>query len=419
MSGRMDASSLACPLQEASERLAMAAAEELGLPIDFTHEQIAFATRSIADLPPGLDTRAAGEPLPVLAISLPANTEGAMAAYLIAKARSRGWAVRARLSRRASRIAGVLAEVFAADDNVDFACGDGESFILTALADPAVALLQVFGDASWMRGYQAHVERAGKVLAFEGSGKDPLLVLEGTDLDEAVRISLDSGLFAGGAACMSAERFLVHDSLADAFVERLVACLADVTPAPPDRPGTRLGFLYSEAAARRAASQVVEAISRGARMRLGGLPRQVEWRGRTFHAFGPVVLTDVPRDADVLASETFAPVFPIRTFSAIDEAIEEALGTPYGLSATVVGPTELARRAAKRLGDGHANVYCNASMAEAFKPEHWACGGFGLSGWTWGPGPDRQIIERHGRRSFRALLDDTACAFRATRGAGQ
>lgn len=106
--------------------------------------------------------------------------------------------------------------------------GRSKDFLDAVLADPEVRFIQVFADDSWIEAYEPAVRASGKTVAFEGPGKDPFIVLAGADIDAAVAAALESGLFAGGAACMSPERYYVHDDIADAFVERLARRLEGV-----------------------------------------------------------------------------------------------------------------------------------------------------------------------------------------------
>jgi succinate-semialdehyde dehydrogenase/glutarate-semialdehyde dehydrogenase len=317
-----------------------------------------------------------------------------------------------KISQQTPGIQAMLENVFQGFAQVRFHAGKGAVFLNAMLSDKDVEFIQVFGDDSWIGQYEARIRASSKTLAFEGPGKDPLVVLEGADLQKAVDGAIVSGLFAGGAACMSTERYLVHRSLARPFVTALVKKLSRIQPEPPDRPESVLGYMYSGRAAVRLRQQVKEAVVGGARLVLGGDIQTVDFAGRQWHACAPMVLTDVPAGAPVVMEETFGPVFPVQTFDTEMEAIELANSTPYGLTATVLGPDSRAAVVAHQLRESHAMVYTNTIMPDAFEPDMWGCGGFKRSGWLWETLPDGTFRQRTGLRTLRDELSRIAAGRR-------
>ncbi len=335
-----------------------------------------------------------------------------MPAYLITLAASMGLAVDVKMSQRCSQIGAALADIFAGHTTVRFHQGSGAEFLKDMLHGADVRFIQVFGDDDWIAGYRDSVQAAGKTVAFDGPGKDALLVLPGADIQAAVDGAVSCGLFAGGAACMSAERFIVHEDIAAAFLKLLVSRLRGLRPLPPDDPAAVLGYLYSERAAARMQQQVAQAIQRGARPLLPGTIRPVTFAGRTFHACEPVVLSNVPTDTALMQDETFGPVFPVVTFRSPAEAIAIAAGTRYGLTATVFGQRDLADSVAAVLKRSHAITYVNQTMLDAFQPEYWGSGGFKNSGWIWEFDERGVMRTRHGFRPLQRELERAICRSR-------
>jgi len=162
--------------------------------------------------------------------------------------------------------------------------------------------------------------------SMELGGNAPFLVLEDADLDAAVDGAVVAKLRNGGEACTSANRFLVHTSLAPAFAQRLTERFGALRVGDGRAEGVELGPLVDAAAVEKVADLVDDAVARGATVLTGG--QRLEGPGG-FYA--PTVLTDVPPAARLLSEEIFGPVAPITTFSTEQEAVAAANATPFGL----------------------------------------------------------------------------------------
>lgn len=148
-----------------------------------------------------------------------------------------------------------------------------------------------------------------------------------TDLDWAARRIATFGNYQAGQSCISVQRVLVHLSLSDAFLDRLIAHVAELRCADPTDPATDVGPLIDEPAATRVEEWIGEATSRGATLHLGG------HRDRAF--VSPAVLTDVPDDARLWADEVFGPVLAVSAFEDVSEAFERVNHSRYGLQCGV------------------------------------------------------------------------------------
>ena len=131
-----------------------------------------------------------------------------------------------------------------------------------------------------------------------------------------------------GEACTAANRFLVHESVADEFAGRLATRMAALRVGRGTEPGVEVGPLIDEPARDKVSELVQEALDGGAKVLTGGKPT-----GPPGWFFQPTVLTDVAPDAACLREEIFGPVAPITRFATIDEAISLANDTEYGLVA--------------------------------------------------------------------------------------
>jgi succinate-semialdehyde dehydrogenase/glutarate-semialdehyde dehydrogenase len=158
----------------------------------------------------------------------------------------------------------------------------------------------------------------------------PFLVLHDADIDLAVAGAMQAKMRNGGEACTAANRFLVHESVAEAFTRGLTAAMAAVRVGHGLEPGVQLGPLINAAAREKVERLVDDAVDRGARVRTGGaaLPGP-------GYFYPPTVLDRVAHGSAILSEEVFGPVAPVMTFVDEDEAIALANDTEYGLVAFV------------------------------------------------------------------------------------
>jgi aldehyde dehydrogenase (NAD+) len=166
-----------------------------------------------------------------------------------------------------------------------------------------------------------------KRQVLELGGNDPLIVMEDADIEEAATLAVAGSYKNSGQRCTAVKRMLVHTSVADRFVERLVAKTQAIRYGDPMDPQTDVGTVIDEAAAMEFEAKVNDAIARGAKLLLGNV--------RKGALYSPTVLDQVTPDMAVVKTETFGPVSPVIRFSTIEEAIELVNGTAYGLSSAV------------------------------------------------------------------------------------
>jgi succinate-semialdehyde dehydrogenase/glutarate-semialdehyde dehydrogenase len=163
-------------------------------------------------------------------------------------------------------------------------------------------------------------------VSMELGGNAPFLVFEDADLDKAVEGALLAKMRNGGEACTSANRFHVHQSIAQQFADRLAEKIGSLKVGRGTDDGVQVGPLIDDTQRSKVAELVSDAVGKGARVLTGG---QAQDGPGYFYA--PTVLADVPDDAQLLAEEIFGPVAPITTFASDDEAIAKANHTEYGL----------------------------------------------------------------------------------------
>ncbi len=163
-------------------------------------------------------------------------------------------------------------------------------------------------------------------LSMELGGNAPFLVFEDADVDRAVDGAMLAKMRNIGEACTAANRFFVHESLAEEFSTKLAARMGALVVGKGTKKGVDVGPLITPAAREKVDELVQDAVGKGARLLTGG--RAVPGRGNFYE---PTVLADVPSDSRCLSEEIFGPVAPVATFSDDADAVAKANGTEYGL----------------------------------------------------------------------------------------
>jgi succinate-semialdehyde dehydrogenase/glutarate-semialdehyde dehydrogenase len=167
-------------------------------------------------------------------------------------------------------------------------------------------------------------------VSMELGGNAPFLVFEDADLDAAVDGAMLAKMRNVGEACTAANRFHVHESLADEFARRMAERMGALKVGRGVDDDTDVGPLIDDDQRTKVAELVTDAEQRGARLLLGG-----EKVGEQGYFYAPTVLSEVPDDARLLDEEIFGPVAPVASFSSDEQAIAAANRTQYGLVAYV------------------------------------------------------------------------------------
>src|SRR5512137_1616263 len=203
--------------------------------------------------------------------------------------------------------------------------GDPREIADELLTSPDVDLVTFTGGVAIGKHIAAKAVYKRQVL--ELGGNDPLIVMEDADLEEAATLAAAGSYRNSGQRCTAIKRMLVHEAVADRFVELLLARTAAWTYGDPMDSATEMGTVIDEAAAKSFEARVDEAVARGARLLHGNVRRGA--------LYSPTLLDRVTPDMPLVKHETFAPVSPVIRFRDIDEAIAIANSTDYGLSSAV------------------------------------------------------------------------------------
>jgi succinate-semialdehyde dehydrogenase/glutarate-semialdehyde dehydrogenase len=194
------------------------------------------------------------------------------------------------------------------------------------ISDPRLRKLSFTGSTEVGRKLIAQAADQVLKVSMELGGNAPFLVFEDADLDAAVDGAMLAKMRNMGEACTSANRFHVHESVADEFGRRLAERMGALTVGRGTDEGVDVGPLIDDKQQAKVAELVDDAVSKGATCVTGG--RRPDGAG---YFYEPTVLSGVPADARVLSEEIFGPVAPIATFRTDEEAVEAANKTEFGL----------------------------------------------------------------------------------------
>jgi glyceraldehyde-3-phosphate dehydrogenase (NADP+) len=235
------------------------------------------------------------------------------------------------------------------------------------LADERVAMISFTGSAEI--GWKLRAAASRKAVTLELGGNAPVVVDETADIAYAVERSTMAAFAYAGQVCISAQRLIIHERVAEQFTTQLVERAQKLRTGDPLDEATELSSMIDEAAARRAESWIEEAVRGGARLLCGG-----KRQGSLLEA---TVLTDVHHEMRICTEEVFAPVATIQTFTDFSEALMEANHTRYGLQAGVfTHDMNRAFQAANALEFGGVMI----NDAPAFRVDNMPYGGVKLSG---------------------------------------
>ncbi len=231
------------------------------------------------------------------------------------------------------------------------------------LADPRTAAVTLTGSNRAGAAVAAAAGRSTKKVVLELGGSDPFIVLADADIAEiagpdgpAVR----SRFLNGGQSCLAAKRFIVEDSVADEFTDRLTRSVAALRVGDPMDPDTQIGPMARPDLVDGVERQVTESVALGARILTGAVRSRVD--GVEGEYFLPTVLSDVTADMPVFTEETFGPVAAVIRARDADHAVELADTTEYGLGASIWTADEArALRLGSRLTSGA--LFVNAVVA--------------------------------------------------------
>ena len=310
-------------------------------------------------------------PMGVVAAITPFNAPLNTLCHKLGPALAAGNTVVAKPHVRGGGVAAIMAEI-AAEAGIPPGVfnlvqgGSGTGRRLTMNAE--VAFINFTGSGRIAQQIQA--EAGLKKTLLELGGNAPTIVHHDADLNAAVPQIAEASFGLTGQSCISTQRILVHEAVADTLESRLAQAARERRIGDPWDEATRLGPLIDAGAADRVEAWVAEAVALGAEIVCGGT--------RKLNYFDATVLKSVRPDMRICAEEVFGPVVSLIRYSDINNAIEQANATPWGLKVGVfTNSLDVALQAARELEFGTVNI----NGASRARVDHEPSGGVKMSGW--------------------------------------
>jgi len=380
-------------VEKNKEELARTLSDETGKPITEARAEIgniSIAFKAFSEkakhlyaevIPGGLEAGQAGnilitrrEPLGVVACIIPFNFPCDLFDQKVAPALLSGNAAIVKPSTdnplTLCKLTHLMAEAGVTPGAISIITGRGSVVGAQLCANPDVHLVTLTGSTEV--GIETAVACAKNLthVALELGGNDAFLVMEDADVDLATDELIWGRMYNTGQVCCASKRFLVHRSRVSEFTKKAIDKIKAIPLGMPADENTRLGCLISEKAAIEVEKQVQLTVAQGGEILLGG-----EREGAFFK---PTVIVNVPKTADVATDmEIFGPVVPIITFDTVEEAIEIANSSKFGLCGCVF--TENMKMAAKVAGA----LECGGAVingASFFRSFEMPFGGYKFSG---------------------------------------
>ncbi len=226
---------------------------------------------------------------------------------------------------------------------------DAPAIVERLVANPAVKRINFTGSTRVGRIIGELAARHLKPALLELGGKAPLIVLDDADLDAAVAAVAFGAFINQGQVCMSTERVIVDEAVADRFVDKLATKTASLPAGDPRSGPVVIGSMIDEGPARRVIDLIEDAVAKGAKRVVGG--------GRSGTIVPASVVDHVTKDMRIYSEESFGPVVSVIRASGVEDAIRLANDTEYGLSAAVFS-RDVARAlsVAKRIESGICHI---------------------------------------------------------------
>ncbi len=323
----------------------------------------------------GIEVTTRWRPLGVVAVIAPWNYPVATPSNLLLSALLTGNGVVLKPSEQTPRTGSILHELLAAAlppglvGIVQGGAAEGAT-----LVESDVQMIAMTGSIATGKAIMRSAAEGLKRMVLELGGNDSMIVLPGADLDTAARHAALQATANAGQACISVERIIVHASIADRFLDLVMARVAEISVGDPLDESTTIGPMASEAQRALVLAQLADAKAKGARLLVEGAARTPGFY------LEPTVITDLNREMSLVREETFGPVVAVEVCGSAEEAIAWVNESHYGLGASIWGQsgTEL-EELARRLEVGMIGINRGLSAAAGGPWVGWKSSGFGFS----------------------------------------
>jgi acyl-CoA reductase-like NAD-dependent aldehyde dehydrogenase len=251
------------------------------------------------------------------------------------------------------RIAELMGEAGLPDGVFQVVTGKGSVLGEALVTDPRVAKVAFTGSTPVGKHVAELAARGVKRVTLELGGSDPMIVLDDADIDGAVSAASVGRFFNCGQACLAVKRLYLHEGIADEFVAKLAVKVAKLKLGSGTAAGTMIGPLHSEAQRGTLEEQMTATLEQGGELLAGGKrPDGAEYASGWFYE--PTLVLEPPHDSPLSVEEVFGPALPIWRINGLDEAVERANASQFGLGSSIwTRDLNAATIAAERLEAGY------------------------------------------------------------------
>jgi acyl-CoA reductase-like NAD-dependent aldehyde dehydrogenase len=255
--------------------------------------------------------------------------------------------------------------------------GSGTATGTALVSHPGVRKIAFTGSTPVGEQIMALAAPGCKRVTLELGGSDPMIICDDADLDAAASAASMGRFYNCGQACLAIKRVYVFESVADQVMEAVTAKAKRLKVGRGDVRGSQMGPLHTAAQRDEVAGQVQRTLALGGTLAAGGgAPEDSELEGGFFYA--PTVVLDPPHDAPMATEEVFGPALPIWRVRDLDEAIERANASQFGLGSSVwTRDLQRARHAAERIEAGYTWVNSRTKVYDELPFGGWKSSGYG------------------------------------------
>jgi len=233
-----------------------------------------------------------------------------------------------------TKVCAVLNQAGLPEGTLNVVAGPGSTVGQELLENPKVHKVGFTGATDTGKNVMRTCADTLKHVTLELGGSDPMIICDDADLDEAISSASVGRFFNCGQACLAVKRLYVFDSVYQYVVDKLVEKVKKLTVGDGFDPKNRLGPLHTAGQRQEVEEQVEDAVKRGGRVLAGGKrPEGKEYEKGNFYY--PTLVENVPDDAKLAQEECFGPALPIFRVKTIEEAVERANNSIYGLGSSV------------------------------------------------------------------------------------
>jgi acyl-CoA reductase-like NAD-dependent aldehyde dehydrogenase len=333
------------------------------------------------NLDPGVDGIVLRRPLGVVGAIVPWNFPTTLLSNKLAPALVAGNTVVAKPAATTPlttlRFCELLGEGGLPEGVFNVITGRGSEAGEALVTHPLVRKIAFTGSTPVGERIMAMAARGTKRVTLELGGSDPMIICDDADLAAAASAASMGRFYNCGQACLAIKRVYVFESVADEVIESIVEKAKRLKVGRGDVKGTQMGPMHTAGGRDEMASQVTRTLQSGGELLAGGGPPNDPELADGFF-YEPTVVADPPHDAPMATEEVFGPALPIWRVKDLDEAIERANDSPFGLGSSVwTRDLQRAREAAARIEAGYTWINSRTKVYDELPFGGWKSSGYG------------------------------------------